>query len=84
MVCQSATCGGADARPSLAWGPRPTGEQLARMLRLRDVRRKDAVSVRLDPQVMEGLRGKGEGHLIRINDILLNLMEAERAMGGGR
>jgi uncharacterized protein (DUF4415 family) len=54
------------------------------MLRLRDVRRKDAVSVRLDPQVMEGLRGKGEGHLIRINDILLNLMEAERAMGGGR
>jgi len=45
---------------------------------LREVRRKVPVSVRLDPQVLEWLRGKGAGHLTRINDILLNLMEAER------
>ena len=36
------------------------------------------MSVRLDPQVLEWLRSKGEGHLTRINDILTNLMEAER------
>ena len=64
--------------------PRLTEEQLARMVRLRDVRRKVPVSVRLDPQVLEWLRGKGEGHLTRINDILINLMEAERRAGSGR
>jgi len=58
--------------------PPLTPEQLARMVRLRDVRRKVPVSVRLDPQVLEWLRSKGEGHLTRINDILVNLMEAER------
>lgn len=58
--------------------PRLTAEQLAQMVRLRDVRRKQAVSVRLDPEVLEWLRSKGEGHLTRINDILVNLMEAER------
>ncbi len=42
------------------------------------VRRKQAVSVRLDPQVLEWLKSKGEGHLTRINDIPTNLMEAER------
>jgi hypothetical protein len=30
------------------------------------------------------LRSKGEGHLTRINDILINLMEAERRIGSGR
>jgi uncharacterized protein (DUF4415 family) len=64
--------------------PRLTEEQLARMVRLRDVRRKVPVSVRLDPQVLEWLRAKGEGHLTRINDILANLMEAERRAGSGR
>jgi uncharacterized protein (DUF4415 family) len=64
--------------------PRLTEEQLARMVRLRDVRRKVPVSVRLDPQVLDWLRGKGEGHLTRINDILTNLMEAERRAGVGR
>lgn len=64
--------------------PRLTKEQLARMVRLRDVRRKVPVSVRLDPQVLDWLRAKGEGHLTRINDILLNLMEAERRTGSGR
>ncbi len=58
--------------------PRLTAEQLAGMVRLRDVRRKVAVSVRLDPEVLEWLKAKGQGHLTRINDILLNLMEAER------
>jgi hypothetical protein len=32
-----------------------------RMVRLRDLRRKAPVSVRLDPQVLDWLRGKGEG-----------------------
>ena len=63
--------------------PRLTPEQLAGMVRLRDVRRKVPVSVRLDPQVLEWLRSKGEGHLTRINDILTNLMEAERRAGSG-
>jgi uncharacterized protein (DUF4415 family) len=42
------------------------------------------VSVRLDPQVLDWLHAKGEGHLTRINDILTNLMEAERRAGTGR
>lgn len=57
--------------------PRLTREQLARRVRLRDVRRKVAVSVRLDPRVLDWLKSKGDGHLTRINDILVNLMEAE-------
>ena len=64
--------------------PRLTEEQLARMVRLRDVKRKVPVSVRLDPQVLDWLRSKGEGHLTRINDILSNLMEAERRIEEGR
>jgi uncharacterized protein (DUF4415 family) len=59
--------------------PPLTEEQLANMVRFRDVKRKVAVSVRLDPQVLEWLKSKGEGHLTRINDILANLMEAEGA-----
>ena len=58
--------------------PRLTEEQLANMVRLRDIRPKVPVSVRLDPRVLEWLKSKGEGHLTRINDILANLMEAER------
>jgi uncharacterized protein (DUF4415 family) len=64
--------------------PQLTTEQLARMVRLREVRRKVPVSVRLDPQVLDWLRAKGEGHLTRINDILTNLMEAERRAGAKR
>jgi len=48
------------------------------MVRLRDVRREVPVSVRLDPEVLEWLKSKGEGHLTLTNDILLNRMEAER------
>src|SRR5262245_53982809 len=59
--------------------PPLTDEQLAGMVRLRDIRKnKVPVSVRLDPQVLDWLKSKGEGHLTRINDILTNLMEAER------
>ena len=61
--------------------PRLTSSQLAGMVRLRDVRRKAAVSVRVDPRVLDWLKSKGGGHLTRINDILTNLMEAERRAG---
>ena len=64
--------------------PKLTSEQLAGMVRLREVRRKVPVSVRLDPEVLDWLRSKGEGHLTRINDILTNLMEAERRTGSGK
>ncbi len=57
--------------------PPLTAEQLASMTRLRDRKTKISVSVRLDPQVLDWLKGKGEGHLTRINDILTNLMELE-------
>lgn len=58
--------------------PRLSKAQLDRMVRLRGVQRKIAVSVRLDPAVLSWLKSKGPGHLTRINDILMNLMEAER------
>lgn len=58
--------------------PPMTEEQLANMVRFRDFRRKVPVSVRLDPQVLNWLKSKGNGHLTRINDILANLMEAEQ------
>jgi uncharacterized protein (DUF4415 family) len=57
--------------------PRLTDEQLAQMVRLRDIRPKVPVSVRLDASVLVWLRSKGDGHLTRINDILRNVMEAE-------
>ncbi len=61
--------------------PPLSDEQLARMARMRDVRpSKVPVSVRLDPTVLDWLKSKGEGHLTRINDILANVMEAERRM----
>jgi uncharacterized protein (DUF4415 family) len=64
--------------------PGLTEEQLSNLVRLRGGKRKVAVSVRLDPRVLDWLRSKGEGHLTRINDILSNLMEAERRIGSGR
>ena len=60
--------------------PPLTDEQWAGMVRFRD-RKKVPVSVRLDPQVLEWLKAKGEGHLTRINDILANVMEAENRAG---
>jgi len=64
--------------------PRLTPEQLGNLVRLRARKRKVAVSVRLDPQVVEWLRSKGEGQLTSINDILSNLMEAERRVSAQR
>ncbi len=58
--------------------PQLTDEQLAQMVRLRDIRPKIPVSVRLEPRVLAWLKSKGEGHLTRINDILRNIMEAEQ------
>jgi len=62
--------------------PPLTAGQLARMTRLRDRQPKIAVSVRLDPRVLEWLKAKGEGHLTRINDILANIMDLERKQSG--
>ena len=76
---------GGDSRINLKVVPRLTEEQLAAMVRLRDVRpRKKAVSVRLDERVLEWLKSKGRGHLTLINDILANMMEAEQRAGRDR
>ena len=64
--------------------PQLTEEQPSRLVCMREVRRKAPVSVRLDPQVLDWLRSKGEGHLTRINNILTNLMEAEQRAGKRR
>ncbi|MEP7355027.1 MAG: BrnA antitoxin family protein [Acidobacteriota bacterium] len=69
---------GEDTKLNLSDAPRLTGAELANLVRLRDVPKKVAVSVRLDPRVLEWLKSKGQGHLTRINDVLTNLMEAER------
>lgn len=39
---------------------------------------KTAVSVRVDNDVLEWLKSKGEGHLTRINEILREQMLADR------
>lgn len=57
--------------------PRLTPEQLARMVRVSDLRPKVPVSVRLDVDVLDWLKSKGTGHLSRINDILKTIMEAD-------
>jgi uncharacterized protein (DUF4415 family) len=72
---------GSDSDIDFGDAPRLTEEQLASLVRLRDVKKKVAVSVRLDPEVLHWLRSKGGGHLTRINDILANVMEAENARG---
>lgn len=58
--------------------PLLTDDQWAGMLRFRDRKPKVPVSLRLDAEVLAWLKSKGEGHLTRINDILTNVMEAER------
>ncbi len=72
---------GDDSKIDFSDIPPLTKHQLANMVRLREVKKKVAVSVRLDPRVLIWLKSKGDGHLTRINDILLNLMEAERHPG---
>jgi uncharacterized protein (DUF4415 family) len=59
--------------------PELTPEELSRMVSFREFRKREPISVRVDPRVIEWLKSKGPGHLTRINDILLNLMEAEQA-----
>jgi uncharacterized protein (DUF4415 family) len=39
---------------------------------------KTQISLRIDADVLEWLRSKGEGHLTRINEILRERMLAER------
>jgi uncharacterized protein (DUF4415 family) len=63
--------------------PPLTDEQLSSMISLREFRKRIPVSVRVDPRVIEWLKAKGPGHLTRINDILLNLMEAEQRRTSG-
>ena len=71
-----------DSRINLKGIPRLTDQELAAMVRFRDVKpRKRAVSVRLDERVLVWLKSKGGGHLTLINDILANLMEAELKAG---
>jgi uncharacterized protein (DUF4415 family) len=64
--------------------PPLTDEQLANLVSLRETRPRIPVSVRLDPRVIEWLKSKGAGHLTRINDILINLMEAEKRFAASR
>jgi uncharacterized protein (DUF4415 family) len=68
---------GDDSHINFEGMPALTPEQLAGMTRLKDRPNKIAVSVRLDPSVIGWLKGKGEGYLTRINDILANVMELE-------
>ena len=39
---------------------------------------KTQISLRIDNEVLDWLKSKGEGHLIRINEILRERMAAER------
>jgi len=76
---------GDDSRIDLHDIPRLSDEQLASMVRLREVKpAKVPVSLRLDPRVLAWLRSKGGGHLTRINDILTNVMEAEQRARGNK
>ena len=42
---------------------------------------KTQISFRIDVEVLDWLKSKGEGHLTRINDILREQMTAERLSG---
>ncbi len=57
--------------------PQLSDEELSRFVPARLVR-KVPVSLRIDGLVLEWLKSKGKGHLTRINEILLRVMEAER------
>lgn len=75
--------GGDDSEINYKDIPKLSDQQLAEMVRLRDIRPKVPVSVRLDPRVLAWLKAKGKGHLTRINDILVNVMEAEERVARG-
>lgn len=69
---------GDDAHTDYSEIPRLSEKKLRALVSLRERRAKVPVSVRLNPEVIDWLKSKGRGHLTRINDILENLMEAER------
>lgn len=75
---------GDDTHIDVANIPRLSKVQLVQMTRFRERRSKVAVSLRLDPTVLDWLKSKGDGHLTLINDILLNLMEAEQSTRADR
>jgi uncharacterized protein (DUF4415 family) len=41
---------------------------------------KTQISLRIDNEVLDWLKSKGDGHLIRINEILRERMAAERRL----
>jgi uncharacterized protein (DUF4415 family) len=61
--------------------PPLTDEQLASMIRFRDRPKTTVISLRVREDVLAWLKSKGPGHLTRINDILTNVMEAEKRLG---
>ncbi len=61
--------------------PPSTEDQLASAVRSREFQRLVPVNVRLDPKVVEWLKSKSEAYPLRINGILMNVMEAELAAG---
>ncbi len=63
--------------------PELTDEQLASAVQFRDRPKKELVTVRIRSDVLQWLRGKGPGHLTRINDILVTVMEAEQRVKKG-
>ena len=70
---------GDDSRINFREIPALSAKQLAQMVKAREVRTaKVSVSVRLDSEILAWLKEKGKGHLTRINDILANVMDAER------
>ncbi len=60
--------------------PELSDEQLAAAVRFRDRPKTTLISLRLRNEVLEWLKAKGPGHLTRVNDILTNVMEAERRL----
>ncbi len=71
---------GDDSRIDFSDIPELTDEQLAAAVRFRDVPKKKLVSLRIRSDVIDWLRAKGPGHLTLVNDILVNVMEAERRL----
>ena len=69
---------GDDSQTNYSDIPELTDEELASAVRFRDRPKKELVTVRIRADVLKWLRDKGPGHLTRINDILVNIMEAEQ------
>jgi uncharacterized protein (DUF4415 family) len=59
--------------------PRLTPEQLAQFRPTREKENKEAISVRLDPDVLTWLRSTGKGWQTRLNAIVRNAMREQKA-----